>query len=239
MQHKHVAFVHDDCSSPRTGLREQMLSWLAHEIKSPLSAAAAASQLVLHGLRNREDSGVLEHRVLVIARQLTRMDEIINSILDAAQLEEGKLQLDCALIELGPFVQRIAAHWSEIHPEVEFVVSSADSARVEADQERLRQILDNLISNAIKYGQPSRQVQLSVYLRDRQALITVRDQGRGIDPAELPHIFNRFHRVAGEGGRGHGFGLYLAATLARLLGGSLSAESELGHGSAFTLALPR
>lgn len=107
------------------------------------------------------------------------------------------------------------------------------------EPERLRQILDNLISNAIKYGRPSKRVHIEVEATPEEIKIHVEDTGPGIPAAEIPKLFDRFHRVAGQGGRGHGLGLYIANALARLHGGSLSARSQMGQGSCFTLSLPR
>lgn len=229
----------DDRVSPTILAREAMLSWVAHEIKSPLSAALTASQLAARGLVQGEEPAALERRLAVISRQLVRMDELTSSILDAAQLQEGKLDLDLEDLDVGAWVETIAEFWRDLHPEYRFVVNDGHRVLVDADRERLRQILDNLISNAIKYGGPSKVVTLDVRSTSTHVLISVSDDGKGIPREELPHIFDRFHRIAGQGGRGHGLGLYIAAALARLHGGELSVESQLGAGSTFKLAIPR
>lgn len=229
----------DSQVSPIALVREAMLGWVAHEIKSPLAAAVMANQLTLRGLKNQEEPAVLERRVLVIARQLARMDELVTSILDAARLEEAKLELDLELVDVSRLAREIADYWQDLHPDYEFLIQDGEHLLVDADRERLRQVLDNLISNAIKYGGPSKAVTIGLRASDSDVFISVTDTGRGIPPAELEHIFDRFHRVAGQGGRGHGLGLYIAAALARLHGGSLTVESQLHYGSTFTLRIPR
>jgi signal transduction histidine kinase len=224
---------------PLTLAREAMLSWVAHEIKSPLSAALMASQLSLRSLENGEDPASLGRRLAIIARQLVRMDELVTSILDAARLDEEKLQLDLEPIDVAEWMRQVADYWKELNPDHDFPVIDGHRLIVHADRERLRQIVDNLISNAIKYGGPSRQVSIAVDANDSDVLISVTDRGPGIEAKELPHIFDRFHRVAGHGGRGHGLGLYIASALARLHGGNLSVESQVNHGSTFTLSIPR
>jgi signal transduction histidine kinase len=228
-----------DQASPVSFVREQMLSWVAHEIKSPLAAAMTASHLAQRSLANRADPSEVERRLAVITRQLTRMDELVNSILDAAQLEEGRLSLALAPVEVSAFLANIVSFWKDIHPELDITVNDGKNIIVDADEERLRQIIDNLISNAIKYGQPSKSIRIDASHDDTHVRIAVTDQGRGIPEAELAHIFDRFHRVAGQGGRGHGLGLYIASALTRLHGGSLAVQSELGKGSTFTIVLPR
>lgn len=225
--------------SPVALVREAMLSWVAHEIKSPLSAALMANQLAIRGIDHQEEPAALKRRLTVIARQLARMDELVTSILDAARLDEARLDLDLELIEISPWMVQIADYWRDLHPEYDFPISGGDGLVIEADRERLRQVLDNLISNAIKYGGSSRTVAIEVQAKDSDVFISVRDSGAGIPPNELPHIFDRFHRVAGQGGRGHGLGLYIAAALARLHGGDLTVESRVNYGSTFTLKVPR
>lgn len=228
-----------DNVSPINLAREAMLSWVAHEIKSPLSAALTVSQLAMRGVDNREDPAALKKRLNVIATQLMRMDALVNSILEAAQLHEGKLELDVEDFDVGEWVAKLAGAWQDLHPEYRFPVSEGRHLQVSGDRERLRQVIDNLISNAIKYGGPSKTVRIELRSTPERVFIAVADEGKGIPPEELPHIFNRFHRVAGQGGRGHGLGLYIAAALARLHGGELTVESTVDRGSTFTLAIPR
>lgn len=225
--------------SPIALVREAMLGWVAHEIKSPLAAALMANQLTLRGLENQEDPAALKRRVLVIGRQLARMDELVTSILDAARLQEARLELDLEPVDISELARKIVDYWRDLHPEYEFPIHDGQRLLVDADRERLRQVLDNLISNAIKYGGPARAVSIAIDASDSDVFISVTDTGSGIAPEQLPHIFDRFHRVAGQGGRGHGLGLYIAAALARLHGGNLTVDSQLGQGSTFTLRIPR
>lgn len=225
--------------SPVALVREAMLTWVAHEIKSPLAAALTASQLAMRDVPPNLDRDPLKKRLGIIARQLVRMDELVTSILDAAQLQEGKLELDLEDFDVGPWVAQIAEFWKELHPDYRFPVADGYHLLVNADRERLRQVLDNLISNAIKYGGPSKIVSIAIEANEHNVCISVTDDGKGIAPEDLPHIFDRFHRVAGQGGRGHGLGLYIAAALARLHGGELTVESSVGNGATFTLAIPR
>jgi signal transduction histidine kinase len=218
--------------------REDMLSWVSHEIKSPLAAALTATELALRDARGPEP-GSSEKRLVTIARQLRRMDELVTSLLDAAQLQDGQLTLERETFEFASVVESAVTYWRELHPEVVFETMLSDRPSLMGDAERLRQIIDNLLSNAIKYGRPANRIEVGVAVDDRgRVRLTVADHGRGIPREQLPHIFDRFHRVPGQGGRGHGLGLYIAAALARLHGGLLDVESQFGHGAKFTLVLP-
>ena len=221
-------------------LREEMLSWVSHEIKSPLSSAMMAAQLAMRDLRaGPVDRASLEQRVAQIMRQLARMDELATSMLDAAQLQDGKLRLDVEDIQVSSWLREIVAFWQELHPGHEIALLEAPDVVLRGDRERLRQVIDNLTSNAIKYGKPSKRVEVTARATDDGLVIAVRDFGQGIPPSEVATIFDRFHRVAGQGGSGHGLGLYIAAALARLHGGSIGVASDVGAGSTFTLTLPR
>jgi two-component system, sensor histidine kinase and response regulator len=232
--------VEDRTNDPSLAMaREEMLSWVAHEIKSPLSAAFGAAQLALRGVRNGEPAVAQEKRLLMISRRLTRMDELVRSLLDAAQLQDGRLNLDLETVDVDGLVEKAVEFWRDLQPDVDILLENGQVVEVAGDRERLRQILDNLISNAIKYGRPANVVQVRVAIQEQTVAISVTDHGRGIPRNELANIFDRFHRVAGQGGRGHGLGLFIAAALTRLHGGRIDVESEAQRGSTFTVTLPR
>lgn len=225
--------------SRETLAREDMLSWVAHEVKTPLSAALTGAQLAIRRLHAGETAEATEARLVKIVRQLTRLDELVNTILDAAQLQEGRVAVTLAPVDLREHVEKAVADFRDMHGDVHFELADGPSAEIEADPERLRQILDNLLSNAVKYGGPAKMVQVHVDCSDVSAFVSVTDHGIGISEDQLPHIFDRFHRVPGGGGRGHGLGLYIAAALARLLGGTITVESRASEGSTFRITLPR
>lgn len=228
-----------DDVSPLTLAREEMLSWVSHEIKSPLAAALTAAQLATRDLQAGGEPQAIQRRLAVILRQLARMDELANSILDAAQLQNGNLKLDVEDVDLGKWLGDIVALWKDLNPDYEFTLIDGHDIVLSADRERLRQIVENLISNAVKYGKSAKRVIVEAEATDDSVRIHVKDEGSGIPREQLANIFNRFQRVPGHGGRGHGLGLYIAAALARLHGGVLSVESDVGRGSRFTLTLPR
>lgn len=219
--------------------REEMLNWVAHEFKSPLSAAMAAAQLATRGVRANEPPTSIEQRLKSILRQLARMNELVNTLLDAAQLQDGKLQIERHTVDVVRMVRDALGYWADLHPDVTMELHEAGHVEVEADGARLRQILDNLLTNAIKYGRPANRIEVEVRRTDDHVEIAVVDHGAGIAKEDVPHLFDRFHRVSGQAGRGHGLGLYIAAALARQHGGELRVDSRLGDGSTFTLCLPK
>jgi two-component system sensor histidine kinase/response regulator len=218
---------------------EEMLNWVAHEVRTPLSAAKLHAQMVARELAARGDFPCGE-RMGALLRQFDRMEELVNSVLGAAQLTEGKLKLRLVRGDFGVFLRDVLAEWRQTHPAHDFRLRLLEEpVLVSFDAERVRQIIDHLISNAVRYGGEARRVDVELSLLPGLASVAVVDQGEGIPAAELPRIFNRFYRREGTEGHGHGLGLYISAALARLHGGSLTARSAQGRGSTFTLRLPR
>lgn len=220
--------------------RPEALNWLAHELKSPLSAVRMSVEL----LRRRMDvigDEQDQSRVQVILRGLDRMTSLMNSVLDAAALGEGKLALRLAHVDLVQFVERVVALWRDLHPDFEFVLAKpSEDLGMMLDEARIQEVLENLLSNAVKYGgREAKRIEVDIRVRGGKAAISVRDFGVGVPAAELPHLFERFHRAPESTGQGHGLGLYIASALARLHGGTLAVTSQLGQGATFTLSLPR
>ncbi|MCP3142526.1 ATP-binding response regulator [Pyxidicoccus xibeiensis] len=219
-------------------MREEVLHWVAHELKTPLSSARLNAQVLLRKVAHRgaEDECRSAEAVL---RQLDRMNGLITSILDAGRLSEGRVELRTAYCDLIPFLRELVQEWRELEPHMEFMLTGAhEPLMVPFDAERLRQVLNNLLSNAVKYCGERRRVELGVSPSPGQAVIHVRDWGVGISASQLPSIFDRFRRADDDPSRGHGLGLFIASALTKLHGGSLSVRSSLGEGSTFYLRLP-
>jgi two-component system, sensor histidine kinase and response regulator len=226
--------------APAALVREEMLNWVAHELKTPLSAARLNAQVLVRKLQARAQDAEAERKAAdAVLRQLDRMNALVSSILDAARLTEGKVTLQAERADLCAFLAELVAEWRELQPRVHFELQCSEGTLpLSFDAVRLRQVLDNLLSNAVKYGGEARRVEVGLSTTPGLAVVHVRDWGQGIPAAELPNIFDRFHRADTNEGRGHGLGLYIASALARLHGGSLTAKSALGEGSTFSLRLP-
>ena len=227
--------------APETALnlaRAEMMSWVAHEIKTPISSARLNVELMLRHLSG-DAADAQRRRGTVVLQQLDRMATLVSSVLEASQLSDGRLKLQREPCELKSFLQGVVRYWRDTRPEVEFILElPSEALTIQADPERIRQILNNLVSNAVKYGGTSARVILTMELSPGRAAISVTDHGQGMDASELPRIFDRFHRAEGSTGQGHGLGLYIASALAQLHGGSLQVRSQRGEGSTFTLSLP-
>lgn len=213
--------------------REEALNWVAHEIKNPLATAMMNIEVMLANGANDFQRRHLQ----MMKRQLDRMDQLVMSVLDAAALDDGRVVLHKDAVNLAAFVEQLTEEWrlSFANQDIKLCVRQRPVCAI--DRERMRVTLDNLVSNAAKYGGTEKRIEITVDAADHMARIEVRDHGIGIPPQQLGKIFDRFHR-ASHGGRGHGLGLYIAAALARLHGGAIEVDSKVGDGSTFRLMLP-
>jgi len=226
-------------NGPSNGLREEMLNWLAHEIKTPLGAARMSAQLLVRKLEEMRASRPEKKLSAAIIRHLDRINALVTSILDASRLSEGKVTLKLASVDLSALLQEILLEWRELQPQATLSLVGGDHyVELAADPERLRHVVNNLIGNAIKYGGQAKRVQITLGSLPGVAVVEVRDWGEGIAASKLPTIFERFHRADAADGRGHGLGLFIAAAITQLHGGTLAARSEVGKGSTFSLRLP-
>ena len=168
------------------------------------------------------------------------MNVMIQDMVDAARLEGGQLKLDRKPVDLRHFLhswlQQNATTMDvgRIHVEV-----AEDLPPVSADANRLERILINLLSNSLKFSKPGTPVIIDAQQVDHQVEVSVTDQGRGIAPEDLPHLFERFYRAKGEWKtEGVGLSLYITSMLVKAHGGRIRVKSEVGKGSTFYFTLP-
>ncbi len=225
-------------------LRDEFLSIASHELKTPLTPL----NLKLQALRRELDRNpgpvpreVVERYLDVGSRQLKKLAELVNDLLDVSRIAAGRLSLECAPVDLVELVRDVVTAYEGP------AARSGSALQLEAaeavmtglwDRPRLEQVVVNLVDNAIKYGQ-GRPIQVRLEVRDGKAAMTVRDQGIGISEESLPRLFGRFERAVSDRHYGGlGLGLYITRTLVQAMGGTVRVESLLGQGSVFTVELP-
>ena len=219
--------------------RDEILAVVSHDLRSPLGVIRIKSQLIKERVAALEDSRGLN--IDVIQRAADRMDALVTALADATRMNAGRFTIDrapCDLVALSraaaDLLEPVAGD-KEIHLEL---VTHCETAVCSADSERLLQVLVNLLTNGIKFTPPGGLVRVEVIAGGDCVEIAVSDTGPGIAPAELSQIFERYWQGR-PGRRGSGLGLYIAKGIVESHGGRIWAESELGHGSRFCLALPR
>jgi signal transduction histidine kinase len=176
----------------------------------------------------------------IMRRQVRRLSDLINDLLDVARISGGRLKLHFEEVELASLVRDVVSRFEleaerlgariEVRADVTFVGRW--------DRLRLEQVVTNLLSNALKYG-AGKPIHVGVEAQGGQARLTVRDEGIGIEPRLRARIFEKFERAVSDRHYGGlGLGLYISRQIIETLGGSIEVESTLGQGATFTVLLP-
>lgn len=225
-------------------VRDQFLSIASHELKTPITALKLQVQMRKRLLSRGDESVYSPHKVGSLIEttehQVERLSRLVDDMLDISRIENGKLSLHYEEVDLGELVTKtfnfLADEFQNSHCSVNLRTSEGVKGRW--DKHRLEQVVINLFTNAIKYGSPGK-VEISVYSENEKAVLSVKDEGMGIAPDDQIRIFQRFERAVNEVNIGGlGLGLFITKEIIEAQGGSISLESELGKGSAFTVSLP-
>ncbi|HET7785880.1 MAG TPA: PAS domain-containing sensor histidine kinase [Myxococcales bacterium] len=222
--------------------RDVFASVASHELRTPLTALAL--RLQRRRLLARRGEAVDVQQLLadteVEERQVQRLARLVEQMLDATRLVNGRLPLDREPMELGELVREVAGSMGEALRQAGCPVSiSGPPVSGEWDRGRLEQVVVNLLANAMRYGARA-PIAVEISQRPGLALLSVRDGGVGIGRGDQERIFHRFERAASEQyPGGMGLGLYISREIARAHGGDIRVESETGKGAVFTVELPR
>ena len=223
-------------------LRAQFVATISHELRTPLASLHGAAVTLLE----REDdlSGETRHELLdMIAVQSKRLADLVEEILLTGQLDSGSLRVVTEPFDPEEIVWTAAADARlRVGDDTRIDVSlPAVMPKVAGDSERTRQVLTNLVDNAIKYSPDGGRIELGVEADDRHARFTVRDEGLGIPLGEQKRVFEKFYRLDPDHQRGiggSGLGLYICRELIRSMNGRIWVESDEGSGAAFVFELP-
>lgn len=213
----------------------------SHELRTPLAVIRADVERAMTTPQNSHEQAVALEEAL---QQVSRMTGLVDSLLTLARADEGRFDLIREPVALVPLVREVAETATILSEEPGITVTTplVQPVTVLGDEERLRQLLLNLATNAVKYCQPGGVVELSLEHRHDEAIVTVKDNGIGIAAADLPFIFDRFWRVdqarSRAAGGGVGLGLAISHWIAQAHGGRIDVHSRLGRGTTFTIVLP-
>jgi signal transduction histidine kinase len=219
----------------RRAAAEQLVTVLAHDLRNFLGPLMLRLDMV------RLQAGEKSHGDIEAARRMvTRLETLVNDMLDVARIDQGVFQLKGELVDVRALITDVAGLLDTPRHRIKLELQNGEPLLIPADPARLRQCLENLVSNATQHSPAA--APISVFLRtgrgarhEPRVVIEVVDEGPGIAPEFLPHVFERF--ATSERG-GLGLGLYIAKRIAEVHGGDLSVESQPGKGARFILSLP-
>jgi signal transduction histidine kinase len=221
-----------------SSLRADFVSLVSHELRSPMAAVIGSAQTLQHRWRELKP----EQRdafLAVIGDETSRLSDLVGDVLDTSRIEAGTFGYAFSDVDLAAVIRDSVAAAQFGQDDVRLATSlPATLPSLRGDGERLRQLVDNLISNAIKYSDAGGEVAVEAEAEDGHVTVRGRDRGPGILPEHHDHIFEKFGRAAGSAKPGTGLGLFLSRSFAEAHGGSLAVESRPGEGAIFTLTLP-
>lgn len=218
--------------------KNDFIGMVSHELKTPLTSLAAVIQLANSKLKNSEDS-FLTGAMQRAQQQVKRMTDLINGFLNISRLESGMIHIDKQQFEMEALIRDVIDE-SNLTTGSHFIqFERCQPVQVNADRDKIRSVISNFISNAIKYSAPGKYVGISCSVKNGEVIVSVKDEGIGIEREDIPKIFDRYYRV--ETNRyisGFGIGLYLSSEIIQRHGGKVWAESEPGKGSTFYFSIP-
>jgi PAS domain S-box-containing protein len=215
-------------------LRDQVLGIVSHDLRNPINAMLLGARLLAHGAPI--------DAVSKVERAAKRVDSLLQDLLTVAAVEATPLRLDTAAHSLASLIEEaVEVHRPLAEQRCIFLESSVDSGvgAVEVDRNRILQVLDNLLGNALKFTGPAGSVRVEAHPTGVWAVVRVSDTGSGIEPESLPRVFDRFWQGARAKSAGAGLGLAIAKGLVEAHGGTIAVESEPGRGTTFSFTIPR
>jgi PAS domain S-box-containing protein len=220
--------------------KNDFIGMASHELKTPLTSLSAIIQVTNSKLKNSGDAfltGAMDKANL----QVKRMTGMINGFLNVSRLESGKLFIEKETFELNQLLQEIFEETRLITNTHTVTLVQKGPVTVNADRDKINSVISNFVSNAIKYSPKGKLIEIGSQINGNMVIVYVKDEGMGIKPQHLAHIFDRYYRVESDHTRhisGFGIGLYLSSEIIKRHEGEIWAESESGKGSTFYFSLP-
>ncbi len=220
-------------------MRENFISVVSHELRGPISVLMGYSELL--PLWDRLPPARRELALRAIGDQARLMNRLIGDLLDTSRIQTGRFTVEKAPVDLAELAHRVVAAQQAAARNHRIHLVAPPELRLEADEARLLQVLTNLVSNAIKYSPEGSEIGVQVENRGGEALVSVRDQGIGIPPEQMPQLFRPYSRLFRERSvKGIGLGLYITKGIIEAHGGRIWAESPgPGQGTTFYFTLPK
>lgn len=220
--------------------KDEFISFVSHELKNPLAAIKGFAGLIANSIKISKYEKT-DTYADTISSQADRILELINDLLDINKIEIGKFTYQYEIFSIDNLVKEVIAHQKIITPKRDITLVGNTKKVIFADKYRIRQVIVNLLTNALKYSPDTRRVVIKLKEQKDQILLSVKDCGLGIPKDEQPRIFDRYYRtknVQKKRSEGLGLGLYITNQIIKHHHGKIWVESKIGMGSIFFVTLP-
>jgi PAS domain S-box-containing protein len=222
-------------------MKSQLLSTVSHELRTPLASIKGFATTLLREDVQWDEKSRREF-LSIIDEESDRLSELISNLLDMSRIEAGRLRVEPEPTDLRPIIDETVSAFQVMTHEHQFrTISPPGLPLVKADPRRARQVLRNLVDNAVKYSPLGGSISITARVSESDLEVSVADQGLGIEPDHLDHIFDRFYQVDSASTRevgGSGLGLSICKAIVEAHDGQIWAESQVGIGSTFYFTLP-
>lgn len=218
--------------------KDEFISVASHELKTPITSLKAALQL-LYRMKDNPNPATFARFIEQANKSLNKVSVLVDDLLNGTKVTEGQLQLHKQVFNLQSLIDECCPH-VRTEGTHQLITTGETNLQVNADPQKIDQVLVNLVNNAVKYANASQYILINTETADNFAKISVTDQGPGISNDQLPYLFERYYRVdsASQQLSGLGLGLYICAEIIKKHGGKIGVESTIGKGSTFWFTVP-
>ncbi len=219
--------------------KNDFIGMVSHEMKTPLTTISAYLQMLLIKV-NQADKATVS-MLQKSNKQIERMTTLINGFLNVSRLESGKIQIDEQRFDMAELVKETEEEIRTMYNSHHFIFHPVERTLVNADRDKIEQVIHNLISNAVKYSPANSTIHIACVTVDGVARVSIKDEGIGVRAEDIPKLFERYYRVKNDLSHlvaGFGIGLYLCSEIIHRHDGKIWLESEEGKGSVFYFTLP-
>jgi two-component system phosphate regulon sensor histidine kinase PhoR len=220
--------------------RRELIGNISHEFRTPLAGIKAMAETLRNGTIDDKDTAI--DFLTRIDDEVERLTQIVAELTELSRIETGQAELRLEPVKLNQIIEEVITQLSPQMERQQLSINKelvADMPSVQADKERIRQTIVNLVHNAIKFTDPGGRITIATQIRDDSVIVDISDTGIGISKNDLPHVFERFYKGdRARSGGGTGMGLAIAKHVVEAHGGIIQVQSEEGKGSTFSFSLP-
>jgi len=220
--------------------KDMFIATASHELKTPITSIKGFAQILEKRISQRDDNKD-KYLIQNLTKQTERLEELVTDLLNTSKIQVGKLEMNKKKFDIDATVSKIIIDFQYSNETHQIIKEGKINENIFGDQSRIEQVLDNLITNAIKYSPNANKVIVGLKKENNNVIISVQDFGRGIPQEKIARIFERFYRIyetEDMNSTGFGLGLYISSEIVKGHGGKIWVESKEGKGSTFSFSLP-